>query len=238
MVKLTLPRTTHSARPADLFERVGPDDYCRVMKLQIDTGWDSYLLAGLFNFDGEPYPIRLDFANLGLDPSSDYVVYDFWNNEYCGVFRGSFPCWVAPDTCRLLRIARKRSHPWLLSTDMHIQQGCCEVAELNWDEETKCLSGTLTRPAGESGNAYILMPRSYKLINNEDAYLLKELLDLNVIIRLPVSFGSDRTNFELFFADHDPRMLSLMGLTNYSTKEEWQAYMKENYTKEDTRVFE
>jgi len=237
-LKMCLPRTNHSAKPADLFERIQPNDYSRIMKLQIDTEWDSYLLAGVCNMDTQPYDLTLDFEKLGLDKDEKYVLYEFWNEEYCGVFRDSFPCHLPSDSCKLYRISKKRTHPWLLSTDMHIQQGYCEILDLKWDESKQCLSGTVTRPAGEKGNVYILMPRNYKLINCKGTHLLKELLDYNVIVHLPIKFNNSVERFELYFEEWNFRMLSPRGHIPYATKQEWQDYMNKNYSKQKTRLFE
>ena len=240
-IKLCLPRTMHSAKPADLFERVQPHDYSRILKLEINTKWESYMLAGVYNMDEEPYELVLDFGKLGLDANKKYVIYDFWNEEYCGVFKGSFLCNIQPESCKLYRIAEKRPYPWLLSTDMHIQQGFCEVSELNWDPDKKRLSLSVVRPIGERGNIYILMPRDYKLINTKGVHLLKELLDFNVIMQVPVSFdNADNTmkSFAFDFEQWQSVTLSPRGHIPYSTKQEWLDYMCDNYHRQDTRIFE
>jgi hypothetical protein len=145
---------------------------------------------------------------------------------------------ILPESCKLYRIAEKRPHPWLLSTDMHIQQGYCEVPVVNWDPEKKRLSLSVTRPAGERGNVYILMPGNYRLINNKGVHLLKELLDFCVIMRLPVVFDSEIKSFEFDFEEWDPVSLAPRGHIAYSTKQEWLDYMRDNYKKQTTRVFE
>jgi len=239
-IKLCLPRTVHSAKPADLFERVQPHDYSRILKLAINTEWESYMLAGVYNMDegAGAYELTLDFAKLGLAPDKKYVVYDFWNEEYCGVFKDSFPCILQPESCKLYRIAEKRPYPWLLSTDMHIQQGFCEVVDVSWDPDKKRLSLSVTRPVGETGNVYLLMPRNYKLINNKSVHLLKELLDFNVVIQVPVTFTSTIENFTFDFEEWNPVTLSPRGHIPYSTEQEWLDYMRNNYHKQKTRVFE
>lgn len=237
-LKLCLPRTAHSAKPVDLFERVQPYDHSRILKLEINTEWDSYILAGVYNTDENPYELTLDFKTLGLEPEEKYVVYDFWNEEYCGVFKKSFPCQLQPESCKLYRISKKRSYPWLLSTDMHIQQGYCEVTDIKWTPDIKQLVISVTRPIGEKGNIYILMPRNYKLLNNHGVHLLKELLDFNVIIQIPVTFSNEIETFTFNFEEWETRTLSPRGHIPYSTKEEWLKYMEDNYHKQDTRVFE
>jgi hypothetical protein len=238
LIKLCLPRTCESARPVDLFERVQPDDYCRLLKLEIRTDCESYLLVGAFNMDDQAYDLTLDFTQLGLDAHEKYVVYDFWNEAYCGIFRQSYPVSIPPQNCKLYRIARARPYPWLLSTDLHIQQGHVEISSLQWDESTRCLTIQAKRPAGESGSLFLLMPRQYQLVNPDQVSLIKELLDFNVIIRVPVRFTNDTMDFAFTFEDWKLGMLAPRGLIPYATYEEWQAYMKKHYDIVSTRVFE
>ena len=188
--------------------------------------------------DDDAYALRLDFARLGLDPDEKYVVYDFWNETYCGIFRQSYPCSIPSQTGRLYRIARARPHPWLLSTDLHIQQGNVEITQLHWDEAKRRLSVQVTRPAGETGNLFLLMPRQFQLKNADNVNLVKELLDFNVIIRVPLHFTRDTLDFTFDFEDWKLEMLAPKGLIPYATKDEWISYMKKHYHKEDTRVFE
>ena len=238
LIKLCLPRTRHSARPVDLFERVQPDDYSRILKLEIKTAWDSYVLVGVFNIDDQACRITLDFARLGLQADEKYVVYDFWNEAYCGIFRKSYPVEVPADSCKLYRLAKERPYPWLMGTDLHIQQGFTEISGMRWNEENGCLSGSVTRPVGERGNLFILMPRNFQLLNTGGISLVKELLDFHVILRLPLHFTADTLHFELKFDHWRLNMLAPKGLLPYATKEEWLAYMRDHYHKEETRVFE
>jgi hypothetical protein len=238
MVKLCLPRTRESLRPADLFDRVYPDDYCRILKLDVATPWDRYTLAAVFNLDRSAHPTDLDFARLGLDPVAPHRVFEFWNGEYVGTFTRRVPCEIPPGTCRLFRIAPARPYPWLIGTDLHVQQGALEVESLHWDRRRRRLSGIVRRPTGESGNLYILMPRRMRVINHERVYALKELLDFTVILRLPLAFIKDRAEFELFFEPWDLTPLAPRGLLRYATEEEWRAHMTKVGGPDDPRVYE
>lgn len=240
MVKYCLPRTQGMFKPVDLFERVHPEDYCRILKLEVQTAWDSYVLAAVFNLDAKPYACELDFAKLGLDPAAAHRVFEFWNGEYVGTFKRRLACTVPAGTCRLYRIARARPHPWLLGTDLHVQQGAVEVRALKWDAAKMCLSGTVSRPAGERGSLYLLMPRNMRLVNHEGTSLLKELLDFTVIIRVPLEFKRDRVDFKFEFERWEltPLAPTEWGLVRYGTEEEWRAYMQKHSEPGDTRVYE
>ncbi len=236
MMKLVLPRTQYSSKPVDLFERVAPDDYSRIQKLTVKTDWDEYTLVGVFNPDQTPYSLNLDFSKLGLD--GEQIIYEFWNEEYRGVFRDSFPVTLLPESCKLFRFTKKRNHPWLIGTNMHIQQGVAEIKTLNWDEETMTLSGVATRPAGEKGNVIISAPKNLKPLSRGKCHIIKELLDHRLIIDVPLEFKTNEAAFELKFENWDFEHFTPQGLMPYSTTPELKAYMAENYKRESTRVFE
>ncbi len=238
MLKLCLPRTEGVPVPVDLFDRIHPEDYCRVLKLAVDAPWDSYVLAAVFNMDDAPYCLDLEFGELGLDTAAAHRVFDFWNEEYTGTYRGSCARTIPPNSCRLYRIAEARPHPWLLSTDMHIQQGAVEVESIQWNEETKTLIGTVARPAGERGNLFFLIPRHLKLINHEKANTMREVLDMQTVVRWPVEFNGERETFELRFELIDTTFVARKHWLPYATEKEWLDYVEKHRDPNSTRVIE
>jgi hypothetical protein len=236
MVKLCLPRTQDVPVPVDLFDDVYPDGYCRMLKLSVDAEWDSYLLVAVFSLDDDANDTDVEFTRLGLEADASYRVWEFWSEEYLGTFAGRFRSVVSPGSCRLYRISRAREYPWLLSTDLHIQQGAVEIASLVWNENTMTLSGVALRPAGERGSLFFLMPRKYRMINYEDAHLLKDVRDMNVIVRREIPFTSDREEFELRFEPVGTRYVSRRGWLPYATEEEWLAYIADHRSEDDTRI--
>ena len=236
MVKLCLPRTRDWPVPVDLFDHVHPDDYSRYLKLQVVKPWGTYLLIAVFNNDDSAYEAELDFARLGLDGEKDYRIYEFWTEEYCGTYKTGFSYVVPPDACRLFRISEAREYPWLLSTDMHIQQGSVEVEALKWDEQSKCLSGTVTRPVGEVGNLYFLMPRSMRVTDEKGLFLLKDLNDMCVIIRKEIYFNNEHEKFEIRFGAWDGRDYLPPHLLPGATEQEWLDDVREHLPPGNTRV--
>ncbi len=236
MMKLVLPRTEFSSKPVDLFKRVAPGDYSRIQKVDVKTSWDEYTLVGVFNPDQTPYRLELNFEELGLE--GEQIIYDFWNEEYRGVFKDSFPVTLLEESCKLYRFTKKRNHPWLIGTNMHIQQGVADIKCLEWNDQTMTLSGTASRPVGEKGSVIISAPRNMKLINRGKCHVMKELLDHRLVIEVPLEFDKEEVNFELTFEKWEFQNISPRGLMPYSTIDELKAYMKENYVREKTRVFE
>ncbi len=236
LMKLTLPRTQYSSKPVDLFTRIQPDDYTRIQKVHVKTPWDEYTLVGVFNPDQKPYSLELNFSELGLN--GEQIIFDFWNEEYRGVFHTSFPVTLLPESCKLFRFTKKREFPWLIGTNMHIQQGVAEIKALEWNEETMTLKGVATRPQGEKGSVFISAPRNFKLTARGKCHVLKELVDMRLFIEVPLEFKTDTAAFELKFEKWEFNGFLPRGLMPYSTMEELKKYMAENYTRESTRIFE
>ena len=109
--------------PVDLFDHVAPDDYSRYLKLPVKTEWDSYSLIAIFNEDDAAYNALIDFKKAGINPDKAHRIYEFWTEKYCGTYKEKFEYIIPPNSCRLFRISEARNYPWLLSSDMHIQQG-------------------------------------------------------------------------------------------------------------------
>lgn len=237
MIKLCLPRTAGWPVPVDLFENVYPNNYARYLKLPVKKSWGEYQLLAVFNNEDSVYKATLDFEKLGLDTNKAYRIYEFWNEEYLGTYRGHFEYLVPPGSCRLFRIAESVDHPWLLSTDMHIQQGAVEVEELHWDEEKMRLSGKVNRPIGETGNLFFLMPRKMRVVNTEGLWLMKELDDMNVIIRKEIKFTREHETFELFFEPWERQYIP-EHLMKKATEEQWMERMNKGKRNENTRVLQ
>ncbi len=235
MMKLTLPRTEYSSRPVDLFDRYENGDYSRVQVLNVKNDFDEYTVVGVFNPDQTLCTLDLDFEKLGLD--GEYAVYDFWNMEYRGIFHTSFPLTLLPETCKLFRFTKKRNHPWVIGSNMHIQQGVSEIKELHWNEEQMTLSGVCKRPAGENGKLIVLTPPNFKLLNRGKCHIIKELLDYNIVIEVPLDFETDTAEFTLRFEPWNFKNITPRGFVDYSNMEEMRQYMKKNYKRENTRIF-
>ncbi len=200
MIKLCMPRTDAMAEPLDLFTNVQPESYARLLALPVKTDCDDYLLLAAFNLDGAARRETLSAKLLGLNPGQSYRIYDFWNEQYTGCFKGELSTEIPADSCKLYRISRARAHPWLLSTNMHIQQGNVEVTKLEWNSRKMTLSGRVTRPRGERGSLYFIMPNDYMLVNHEQHWLMKVGLDNSVVIRRDFEFTKKEMPFELRFA--------------------------------------
>lgn len=230
MLKMCFPRTKGIPRPADLFDRTSGEGGCRILVKNIRTHYEEYTLAAVFNtmHGSGIFAEDIQLERLGCNADGKYRVYEFWNREYVGTFRGTFPCSVPPGQCRLYRISESRNHPWILSTNMHVEQGRCEVPELKWDETTLTLSGKACRPVGECGRIEFLLPWNYRVVNHCGVNTMKEVVDMQTVASLQVNFTADEMPFEIHFAKDEADYVTRKDWLPYETAAEWREYVKQH----------
>ncbi len=132
-----------SARPVDAFVSPSP----MVYDFEVKKTWHQVTffnpdekkgrLIGI-NMSGQP----VDGA-LGLNKNKSYHVYDFWNDNYCGIIKGTerMEQMLRPGEARMLSVREQFDHPGIISTNRHIMQGYLDIVSTSWDPETKTLSG-------------------------------------------------------------------------------------------------
>jgi hypothetical protein len=147
-------------RPLDLFPIF---DLATVWDLKVRRPVGGLDVVSLFNGDGEPAEAGFGFAELGLEPDGDYLVYDFWGEELLGKARGQFAAIVPPRANLLLAVHRALGRPQLLSTDRHVTQGAVSLDALDWDEDEQVLSGTVRLVSGSPATLTCTVPDGYSL---------------------------------------------------------------------------
>jgi len=187
LVKKCLPRLPEAARALDLFDCPEPD-YPKLFHLPIQRDWDRWDLLALFNYEAVPRESTVDLKRLGLDPKAGYVVWDFWNERYEGICRGTLRMIAAPRGVKLVRLVRQRSHPWLMATDMHVRQGQAEIEDCHWDAAKMTLHFRARRPRGECGNIFLLVPPGLRATNPRGLWLVKDGQDQSLIVRCALEF--------------------------------------------------
>src|SRR5208337_1353429 len=187
MVRTIFPRLPECARPLDLFDNTELD-YPQIFHLKVQREWENWDLLAVFNLGEHTLSKTLPMERLGLDPKGSYAVFDFWNLRFQGVeTSGAVSVDVPPDSVKLLRIARYREHPWLLSTDMHVRQGQAEIEDCRWDEASMTLTVRAQRPAGHDGSIYVRAPKGWALAEPKGLWLARDGRDNSLVIRKALS---------------------------------------------------
>jgi hypothetical protein len=181
LLRQQFPRLPEVAEPLDLFTAIEPD-YPKTFRLRVRTAWDEWDLFAVFNFG--PEPLRQTVPARG-------VVWDFWDERYTGIASGSQEVLVPPRSVKLLRVAAVRSHPWVLSTDIHIRQGQSEITAATWDEAR----GELRLTAARRGNVFLRVPKEFRLADPAGLWIAKDGNDASLVVRVPVDTGERRLVF-------------------------------------------
>jgi hypothetical protein len=140
---------------------------------EIDRPFDHWSVLARFNWrQGNLQWKRPDkpeqevkFADLGLDPDREYLVFEFWTQRCLGKSNGSFkaPALDSNTAMQAFAVREVREHPWVISTTRHISQGGVDLLDERWDAGSKTLSG---RSAVVAGDPYVLtvhLPPGFQL---------------------------------------------------------------------------
>ena len=199
LVPLCLPPSDIPARPIDLFE-VGRDgrEYPRVWHLHADAGWGQWEVVGLINWSEDPIEETVRFADLGLPPDAECLVFDFWTGTLVGRFDGECSATVPAGSARCLRIVPVPDLPAVVGTDMHVTQGLVELSDVRWDEEKLTLSGEALRAPGGEGTVYVWVPEGLALGDGQRAQLHG-----SQCVAVPVTFTEAQQRWSVRFARAD-----------------------------------
>ncbi len=134
-------------RPFDLFPAMRRKS---IFNLKINHRARQYEVVGLFNYyETQQQVIQLDFESLGLDGGKLYHAYDFWNDDYLGVYNAGLFLEVPPAACRVITLYEEGDFPVLLSTNRHILQGWPDLEQFSVQRESKSLVGSSRVIQGE-----------------------------------------------------------------------------------------
>ncbi|MGZ5439275.1 MAG: hypothetical protein ACXWFJ_05455, partial [Candidatus Aminicenantales bacterium] len=132
---------------------------CDLFLLEIDRPFESWAVLGR---TGESVR-EIKFGDLGLDPSKEYYVFEFWTKRLLGSFSGSFAPGPLDPLFRsqALAIRERTSHPQVLATSRHVTCGGVDLADVRWTGRT--LTGTSRVVAGDAYEVYLTEPEGTRL---------------------------------------------------------------------------
>lgn len=144
---------TRSFRPVDMLLRAPAEPSVYVYR--VDEDWSQLILCN--NEDAEnTLKVTLsgdqaDTGSLGCDPDASYYLYDFWNDQLLGEFKGdqTIEITLKPHQALSYSLHRKLERPQFLSTNRHITQGLMDLKEVKWDAATSTYSGVARCVRGE-----------------------------------------------------------------------------------------
>jgi len=86
-----------------------------------------------------PRHFSIHLSKVGLAGSSDYLLFDFWNQKFLGKVQEQYSVELSPHACQVLSLRPAYGHPQLVGTDRHITMGAVELKDEKWDAARKLL---------------------------------------------------------------------------------------------------
>lgn len=202
LLKKVLPRCPGMPEPTDLFRRNnGEEDFVRTFVLKVEKSWGCWYVCAIFNLNDSFRRLELRPEELAMPTGKRYRMYNFWQESYCGVLddSGKF-IEISGNSAAVYRFEECKSHPWILSTDFHVRQGDAELEIVQWDENSRTLSGVVKRTAGEQGNLLIIADDSFIPEHaNYNLMVSKSAIDMSIIIKKSILLKEDRATWKIHF---------------------------------------
>lgn len=135
-----------------------------IVNLAVSKQYEDYNILDFFNRTKRKVSVNKRFyEDLGMEDLSDgYLLYDFWNKTFLGIYRYDIDLELKPFQSTVVSARPNLGRPQLLSTNRHITQGAYEMKELKWDEENLILSGMSLVVADDLYEITIYVPEGYK----------------------------------------------------------------------------
>ncbi len=162
---------------------------CFLYSLEIDRPFENWLVLGRTGGDfGE---IRL--ADLGLDPTKEYYIFEFWSKKLVGCFNGVFaPGPLDPRfRSQAFIIRQRRPGPQVIATNRHVTGGGPDLESVRWDGGM--LTGKSRAIPGDPYILYLTEPDGYQLdkVEAEGAAVTKTDRD-GRLVRITLSAQGDQ----------------------------------------------
>jgi len=189
----------------DLFEEFTPETYehnfPRTIDLKINAASGRYDVVAATNWTNEEKSRVITFeSNLGLNPERAYLVFDFWKQEFLGVFKESIEFDIEPHDTRVLYIRPLLQRPQLLATDRHIS-GAYSIETLAWDTEKLSLTGTSKSIPGNTYSLFVHVPGKFSLSGiKSKTEAAQEKISENVF-KITLKADGKTTNWSIIFQD-------------------------------------
>ncbi|MBN2291857.1 MAG: alpha-galactosidase [Pirellulales bacterium] len=174
LLQQTLP--VCNVRPLDLFPIF---DMAPVWDLKVKLPFAKWDVVAVFNWGKSAAETTVRFADLGLPAGEKRIVYDFWNEKLLGVFDEQFTQTIPLHGSGLYATHTDKGRPQFISTDRHLTQGAVSLRDLNWNEDTRTLSGRTHLIADYPVTLSFHVPAGYRLIEQQTSGGKLSLLSSN-----------------------------------------------------------
>lgn len=141
-----------------------PKEYPRALDLKVNSVAGIYDVVALYNWNDEEMAKSLNLAeDLGLDTTSEYLVFDFWEKILLNSVTKTLTETVSAHGTKALIIKKSADdRPQLLATSRHLT--CAySIESLNWNSTERTLTGSSITVPGDTYTMYIHLPENIEL---------------------------------------------------------------------------
>ena len=119
-------------KPMDLFPI---NERKNIWDLKVSHLGRDYDIVAVFNLTEKRDGEFIIFKELGLKSDKNYHVFDFWNHEYLGSWKGGYYLDVVPHGVRVITLVEEKEGPVLVSTSRHITQGWIDLKAVEYGRD-------------------------------------------------------------------------------------------------------
>ncbi|MFX1413864.1 MAG: glycoside hydrolase family 36 protein [Promethearchaeota archaeon] len=134
-------------------------------------------LVAIINWENNFVNKKVNIKKITLYEKNEtnFLIFDYWNKKFLGLFKTHQDLLLhklAPHSCRYLAIIPiddiEIAEPVLLSTTLHITQGCIEIKQYEFKEEEGKLLIEFELIGKRDGNFYLKLPHGRQIIDHDD----------------------------------------------------------------------
>ena len=189
IIKQVMPPYGEAARPVDLFETNDP----MISSLEVKRDFENWRVLSVASWDMEKMVNRtVDLEEAGLDPDSEYLAFEFWEQKFLGKVSGELDLELRPTSVKVVTLREITGHPQIIGTNRHITMGGVELEDISWNQDDLSLTGTLKGGREHTFSLTVYIPSGYKLKEASATNTSSKITYLNSgLIRFDIDFGDE-----------------------------------------------
>lgn len=127
----------------------------------------EYNVLAIFNWEDNPRDISFTTEELGIENNVNYLLYEFWTEEFIGAANGGYTMHIPPHSVRVLTIHKIRPIPQWISSDRHVTQIAQELKKFEWRNDNHKIVGKVQLIGMFSLTMRIHIPGNFSFKNVE-----------------------------------------------------------------------
>ncbi|MCD6516632.1 MAG: hypothetical protein J7L72_04320 [Candidatus Aminicenantes bacterium] len=171
-------------------------EFPKAIDLKVNGPTGHYDVVALFNWNDEQDKKKIELdKGFGLNSEKEYIAFDFWNQKPVMITDHLISCDIPAHGTRVFVIKEILDRPQLVATTRHITCAV-SVKEMNWDPDSKALSGLSEIIAGSPYSVFIHIPQGMFVseVDSNSEVMFEKRMDSVLEIRFSGEFDDEQEN--------------------------------------------